>query len=200
MTVRRHTRLHTRGRPSALTACVEQRIIDVVGQGNHLNAACEAAGVARSTVYGWLRRADAAAEQVEEGAGLAPLDQACLDFSAGLEAARARAAMRAVAAVMAAIRGGAVISERPLLTKSGVPVRDRDGSLLYRRTYSQPDGRLALAFLARSLPDRWGPSASAEAIDLPRADRVRDDMPSPEDIRRLRDRLYGVNGEPQDLG
>ena len=58
-----------------------------------------------------------------------------------------------------------MISEEPMLDAEGRVVRDDAGQILFARRYSQPDGKLALAWLGRSAPMDWGQSA-AQRIEL----------------------------------
>jgi hypothetical protein len=156
------SRRSRRGRPSGLRPDRADRIIEVVAAGNHLNTACLAAGVPRSTVYGWLHRAEVAALAAGDGLELTEMDAACLEFGNRLAQARAQAEMRAVHTVVRAFSGGILISERPMTTRDGVALRDEAGRIICQRRYTAPDGRLALAYLGRAFPDRWGPSAPAE--------------------------------------
>ncbi|MGI9156286.1 MAG: hypothetical protein ACR2FG_06570, partial [Marmoricola sp.] len=62
-------------------------------------------------------------------------------------------------------QGGRLLSEKAQLDGEGRVVRDDDGNIWFERTYSQPDGKLALAWLGRSAPMDWGQSAT-QRIEL----------------------------------
>jgi hypothetical protein len=46
------------GRPTKLTADIQERILDAVLEGNYLEVAAQAVGVNKTTLYRWLRKAD----------------------------------------------------------------------------------------------------------------------------------------------
>lgn len=144
------------GRPSALTENTADTIINIVLDGNHITTACAAAGVTRQALYRWLERADEITTAIERGEPYDVHGLRFVDFRDRLADARAQAEMRAVKVVERSMHGGFIISEEPLLDIEGQPVRDDNGEILYKRTYSQPDGRLALSYLAKSRPDTWG--------------------------------------------
>ena len=194
MTERQPARSRPRGRPSALTPATTERVIDLVAEGNYLSTACAGAGVARSTLYGWLARAEDASRADEAGLAVGRLDRACLDFRTRLAEAQARAEARAVEAVTLAMRGGSLVWERPVLTRRGAPVSDEEGNLLYERKYAPPDGRLALLYLARAFRERWGSGAVAAGADVA-VPSVSSPAPSLAEIRSLAGRLHQVKSD-----
>lgn len=155
----------TIGQPSKLTAATEDAIVKAVLAGNHLTAACHTAGIANRTMYRWLEVADTIEEQIETGQPVDPDALPYLRFRQRLADARAQAEMRAVHVVQKAMQGGYVTSERPVQDVNGDPVRGDDGKILYERTWAQPDGRLALSYLARSRPAEWGQN-STQRVEL----------------------------------
>ncbi len=102
---------------------------------------------------------------------------------------RAHAHMEAVEIVQEAMRGGLVISEEPLRDKEGNVLRIDEGEILCARRYSQPDGRLALQYLARSAPDLWGPHATPTLGLTGQLDPTTEDESSADQISRLSGRL-----------
>jgi transposase-like protein len=144
------------GRPTLLTKEREARFLDIVKKGNHLTTACAVIGIGTSTLYRWLDQALEADEHTAEGHELTDAQRVYVEFRDALALARAHAEMRAVAVIERSMEGGFVISERPLQNSDGDVQYGPDGQVLYERTYTQPDGRLALNYLARSSPSVWG--------------------------------------------
>jgi hypothetical protein len=144
------------GRPSLLTKEREAHFLDIVKKGNHLTTACAVVGIGVSTLYRWLDQAHQADEDRAEGIELTDAQRVYVEFRDGLALARAHAEMRAVAVIERAMEGGFVISERPIQDSDGDLKYGPTGEVLYERTFTQPDGRLALNYLARSSPSVWG--------------------------------------------
>lgn len=147
------------GRPSKLTERTEDTIIGAVLEGNHLTTAAAAAGISVSTLHRWVDVANDIEEAIESGKPYDVDGLRYLEFRDRLADARAQAEMRAVAVVQKQMQGGYLVHERPLQNVQGDPLYDQDGKLLVERTYAQPDGRLALAYLGRSRPGQWGQSS-----------------------------------------
>lgn len=148
------------GRPSKLTERTEDAIIHAVMEGNHLTTAAAAAGVSQSTLYRWIEAANDVEEAIDAGKPYDVHALRYLQFRDRLADARAQAEMRAVQVVNRQMVGGYLIHEKPLQNVNGDPIYGPDGELLVERTYAQPDGRLALAYLNRSRPGSWGQSAT----------------------------------------
>lgn len=148
----------TRGRPSAFTRERRNRILELIEAGNHLRTACNVAGVSHTTFYKWLNRGEDAREEAERtGQPPADAEAVYVEFVDAVSRARARAESKAVSVVQRAMVGGFILSEEPLQDANGDPVLSPStGEVLYKRTYSQPDGRLALQYLERSRPGEWG--------------------------------------------
>lgn len=148
------------GRPPVLLDHdIRIRLLDHVEEGNHLRTACALVGIHPATLYRWLDRADEADELTLEGKPIDEVQAVYCEFRDALALARARAQKSAVAVIQRAMRGGDIISEKPLQDLSGDVLRDDNGEILYERTFTQPDGRLALNYLARTSPDMWGQNA-----------------------------------------
>lgn len=144
------------GRPTALTPDVEEAIIRAVTHGNHLVTACSLAGIHKATLFRWLQRAADADHTRDTGQPITPAEQVYCDFRDRLAQARAYAESDAVRVVTRSMHGGAVTSEKPATNENGEVLRDDNGEILYERTFTAPDGRLALSYLAKSRPDQWG--------------------------------------------
>lgn len=153
----RRTKRRT-GRPSLLTPDRQAKLFEIVKKGNHLTTACAVVGIGVSTMYRWLEQADDAEAQTEDpnAPDLTDAQRVYLEFRDGLRLARAHAEMRAVSVIERAMDGGFVVSERPIQDSNGDVQYGPDGEVLYERTFTQPDGRLALNYLARSSPSMWG--------------------------------------------
>lgn len=145
------------GRPPVLLDDgIRTRLLEYIEEGNHLKTACALVGVHPSTLYRWLDAADEAQERIDTNQPVDEVQRVYLDFREALAFARARAQRMAVQTVQKAMKGGQVISERPLQDSDGNAVYGEDGRVLVERTYSQADGRLALSYLARMAPDMYG--------------------------------------------
>jgi transposase-like protein len=106
------------GRPSKLTPELRDRILDAVLEGNYLETAAQVAGVGKTTLYRWLRRAadlEASAlehvtdEDLDAGADLwqhvDPALWVYLDFRHALQSAEAYAETELVRQTMTRARG-----------------------------------------------------------------------------------------------
>lgn len=126
------------GRRSKLTPETHDAIVRAVRAGATHEAAAGAAGIDESTLYRWLREAEA-----ED----APADKR--QFHQDLARARAEVEVRVVAgSVMRGIMGGYEL-EKTTLTRP-------DGTVEERVRYAPADPRTGLEFLARREPSRWG--------------------------------------------
>jgi hypothetical protein len=148
-----------RGRKTLLTPDRQRRILELVEAGNHINTACAHVGIGQSTFYRWLDNAHDYDEAKAAGVQPDETKRLYVEFRDKVALARARAEERAVKVIHRAMEGGFVISEEPVQNAEGEVQRDDNGNILYRRTYTQPDGRLALAYLGRSAPKNWGQQA-----------------------------------------
>lgn len=146
------------GRPTVLTPERRARILDLIADGNHLGTACAAVGIHRTTYYQWLSKGQDALDEAEStGQPIPDAQRVYVDFLDKVGRARARAETKAIDVVQRSMVGGFVLSEKPLQDVNGDPVYDSNtGEVLYERTYSQPDGRLAMEYLARARPQEWG--------------------------------------------
>jgi len=181
------------GRPSKLTEHTADAIIHAVLDGNHLTTAAAMAGISNATLHRWVEQGNATEEAIEAGRPYDVSGLRYLEFRDRLADARAQAEAKAVAVVQKQMVGGYLIHERPLQNLSGDPVHDHDGNVLVERTYAQPDGRLALSYLARSRPAQWGQSAS-NRVELTGAGGgpVQVEHGSPDQITALSQRLAEV--------
>jgi AcrR family transcriptional regulator len=134
---------HPGGRPTKLTAEVSTRIVEAMEKGNYLETAAAYAGVHKATVYRWLSDGESPDSPSE-----------LREFRDAVMRARAHAEHRMVAVIDRTAQGGAILSE----TRRELP----DGTVETECRYAAPDGRLALEFLGRAHPTRWGRRGSLE--------------------------------------
>lgn len=147
------------GRRTAYTENRATVILNAIESGNHITTACALAGIDRSTLYRWLERAETVTQAIETGQPYEPDWAQFCDFRDRLLRARAEAEQRMVGAVTRDACGGVLIEEKPVMeTIEGDTrvARDDDGNILYGRKWTTPNGRIALAYLARSAPEKWG--------------------------------------------
>jgi hypothetical protein len=165
------------GRPSKLTPAVQQTIVAALEAGHFLQTAAALADVSKPTVCRWL--ADG------EGDDAPPEFR---DFRDAVTRARARAENVAVAAVMQAMTGGALIRRSTRLGPKGEEVVDEQ--------WTPPDGRVALEYLARASPTSW---ARRQAVEVAAEDAgpATPEVPEPrwEEMRQALQR-YRVPGFP----
>lgn len=147
------------GRPTILTHELANHILDIISDGNHATTAIAAVGISQSAFYDWIAKGRDAQDAIAAGESVDETQRVYAEFAERVARARARAEMRAVGTVRRSMEGGHVLSEEPVLDLEGQPVRDDSGEILYKRTYSAPDGKLALMYLERARPDEWARSA-----------------------------------------
>ncbi|MFI6499876.1 hypothetical protein [Nonomuraea typhae] len=128
------------GRPSKLTADLRDQLCQHLEAGHFLGTAADLCGIGRSTVHRWMAHAeeDDAPEEYRE-------------FREAVTRARARASVVVlVSAAFADATGGTLIREvvRP------------DGT--QERSWTTPNGRVALELLARMHPADWRPVKAVE--------------------------------------
>lgn len=154
------------GRRTLLTEDRADTIIAAVKKGNHLTVACALGGIAYPTLWNWLDKADRVAAAIDNGNPYHPDDLIFLDFRDRLTHARAEAEARVVGAVVSDIQGGRLASREPVMqtvNNNTTVARDDAGEILFRESWTTPNGRVGLAFLARSAPHRWGEKSRTEA-------------------------------------
>jgi transposase len=134
----------SRGRPVTLTRQTARQSLETVRAGNYVDVACAQAEVSRSTLYRWLWRAKAEEQRVAQGGQPNEREQRFVRFRDAFEQSRAEAEVTA-----------ALVLRQATLIRKVLP----DGTEL---TCPQPDGRLALTYLARAFPKQWGHRATGE--------------------------------------
>ncbi|MFF4777669.1 transposase [Microtetraspora fusca] len=126
------------GRRTKLTADVHERIVAAVRAGATFEGAAGAAGIDESTLYRWLREAEASGAPAWKR-----------QFRQDLYRARDEVEVRVVAgSVMKAAIGGYVV-KRVTRTRP-------DGTVETEEQIAPADGRVGLELLARRFHDRWG--------------------------------------------
>lgn len=154
------------GRPTALTENTEDVLVGLLIEGTSIEAACSLAGIGSTTFYSWMSRGEQARIDLDEHGRIPEEEERFREFRERVLDARAQAEHRMVSIVNKAAHGGFVTSEEPLLDLDGQPLRGDDGKILYKRTFTAPDGRLALAYLQRARPKDWSQQAAAIAAKV----------------------------------
>lgn len=158
------------GRPSILDPALVHDLLEHIEDGQHITTACSLVGIGHSTLYRWLKHGEEAKTAAAAGHPLDDRGHALSGFVDRLARARGRAEKRAIDTVQRSMLGGFVISEEPIVDVDGVIQCDpATGQPLWKRTFSQPDGRLALEYLARMDPARFGRHAPTR-VELTGAD------------------------------
>lgn len=183
-----------RGRKTLLTPTRQARILELIEQGNHIATACAHVGIGTSTLYRWLEQAEEYDETIAAGQPPDDAKRVYAEFRDGYWLARARAEENAVRVIQRSMAGGFVLSEEPLIGADGDVLRNDNGEILWKRTYSQPDGRLALAYLARISPDRWGQNPQRVEVSGPGGSAVQVQHQVGQ-IEALAERLHAVAAE-----
>lgn len=183
------------GRPTALTDTVEETILGYLIEGMPVESTCALAGIHVATFYRWMQRGEDARETLDATGSLPPEEERFRDFREAVLDARAQAEHRAVNIVNKAMHGGFVTSEEPAYDLNGNPIYDENGKLVYKRSYTPPDGRLAMAYLQRARPKDW--SIAAANINAKVEVSGKDGGPvevhhTVEEVTNLRDRLLAV--------
>lgn len=158
------------GRRSLLTEERADTICKAAKDGQHLTIACALAGISYATLFRWLDNADAVEEAINRGLPYDPDHEAYLEFRDRLTRARAQGEARVVDAVVKDVLGGQLASREPVMETIGGDTRvarGDDGEVLYRESWTTPNGRTGLAFLSRSAPDRW---SEKQRVELTGAD------------------------------
>lgn len=148
------------GRPTSLTDRVEETLLGLFMEGLPVDTACALAGINPATFYRWMQRGEDARETLDATGSLPPEEERFRDFRESVLDARAQAEQRMVGIVWQAASGGNLVSEEPVLDLSGNPVFDENGKAMYRRSYSTPDGRLAMQYLQRARAHNWAQQAA----------------------------------------
>jgi transposase-like protein len=131
------------GRRSKLTPDTHERIISAIRAGNYVDTAARFAGVHPSTVWRWW----------SEG-GEDEAEPAKREFREAVERARAEAEVRMVAATVKDAMGG-------VLVKKTTRTRP-DGTEEVEEQFTPPNGKVALDYLWRTSPARWGRRSNVE--------------------------------------
>jgi Homeodomain-like domain len=161
------TRPHQRT-PTGLTPERRARLLELIEDGNHATTACAIVGISRTTFYNWLNRGeDAAAALAEERDVDLATEGVFVDFVVTVTRARAHAERNAVDVIQRSMRGGFVLSEEPIVNADGdVVCHPSTGEPLFKRSFAQPDGRLALEYLARARPQEWSRQQAAAKVEV----------------------------------
>ncbi len=127
--------LTTTGRPTKLTAKLQDEIYSLVEAGNYITTACRACGISTQTYDNWLAWG-------KEG------KEPYLPFFVAIKRAEAEAEARRVERIEQAGIGGGLIRKKT--------ITQRDGSVIEDEQYAQPQWLADMTHLERRHPDRWG--------------------------------------------
>ena len=100
------TKPRTRGRPTVLTADVQDRIVTAIRAGSYLDDAAAYAGISRAVVFRWLAQGKDAQQRHEAGETLTDFETILIDFVDAVENARAQAVIRNVGIIQSAAQDG----------------------------------------------------------------------------------------------
>ncbi|MGW0485808.1 hypothetical protein [Nonomuraea sp. NPDC003214] len=138
------------GRPTKLTAELQDELCDYLRKGNYLVTACDLVGIHESTVYRWMERGEEAAAKADDA--LDDDDLRFLGFYWAITRARAEAEAMYVSILRQDAVGGATVKE---------VVRHADGGV-EERQYTPPNSKPAIEWLQRTRPERWGSRKALE--------------------------------------
>ena len=139
------------GRPTKLTAALQKAICADLELGHYFKQACEKNGLNHDTGEEWLARG--------RGADNRPAIEPYLSFAARVERATVTGEGAALKTVQEQIRGGKPFRKfRYELSKVKEGGKTVHKLVCTERTVEEarPDGRLALEFLSRRYPERYG--------------------------------------------
>jgi transposase-like protein len=186
---------HETGRRSTLTPDLAGKIAAMVGQGNYLETSARAHGVPPGTLWQWLRQGEEAHAALARGEKLAGQARIYAEFAEAVAQARARGEVRAVEAVTRTMEGGLLVKETPLVTREGRLVRDDAGEVVYERQYSLPDGKLALEYLSRTSPSRFGRTPNVDRVEVTGEGGGAVQLEATEVVTSLAQRLAAITAE-----
>ena len=144
------------GRPTKLTPERQEAICAHVRDQQFIETACALVGIDKTTHYGWLNRAQAELNRLdelrdegEEDPQPDPDEAPFIDYLHAFSRARAEAEAAAVQVLRETGQGYRVVKRKRRM--------DKDGNILEEHTeeYTERDWRAALEYLERSFPDRW---------------------------------------------
>lgn len=124
------------GRPTKLTADIQQKIVSALTAGNYQETAAAYAGVARATFYNWLARGQAERDSIAAGGKPNKSEAAYAEFLDAVESARAQAEIRSVALIQKAANDGTWQAAAWYLERS----HPQKWGRLNRTEISGPDG------------------------------------------------------------
>jgi hypothetical protein len=187
------------GRTLRLTPDLQERLCAHLSAGHYLDASCHLEGVGASTVFRWLALGQdeafritngmTAADRREHNEPSAASQRPYLEFREAVLRARAVAEDVAVSVVRKVMVGGFVVEKRTITEG------DRTESI---ERVAQPDGKLALEYLSRVAPQRWGRQqrvAFTTAEEHGATGHDQQDIASGRELRAHLDAFYLARGE-----
>lgn len=188
------------GRPTRLTPQLQARLVEHLCAGHYLETAAHLEHLSPRTLMGWLARGReeaarreegmTAAERCEHDEPQATREEPFLQFSQAVLRARAEGEDRAVKVVKQVIVGGFITEERTITYP--------DGRVESVKRAQAPDGKLALEYLSRVAPQRWGRSQRVELGTSGESDQTghqRQDIASGRELKASIESFYASRGE-----
>ena len=84
------------GAPTKLNSEIQRKIVQTIQAGNYIETAAAYAGIAKSTLYDWLRRGERERQRIEKGERPTKKEAPFLEFSNAVQKALAEAEVRDV--------------------------------------------------------------------------------------------------------
>lgn len=166
------------GRPTKLTPELTEKICESIRAGVYMETAAAIAGIVKSTLYGWLRRAERA--RIKKDGTPYAKDLPYVEFSNALQKAAADAIARDLAVIDRAAQGGATRKVTKRKYERGVAKDGADVRVLVEEMIEEsealPQWQAAAWRLERRNPEQFGRRVpreiEPEEIDL---DELTDD-------------------------
>lgn len=187
------------GRPTRHTLQMQNALIAHIEAGLYLVTACQLEGLDASTATRWLARGAAedarcnegltAAQRREGGHPSSAREEPFRAFRVAVLGARARAEARMVTVIQQVAAGGFVLERKT--------INHRDGRVETVERTQAPDGKLALEYLSRTSPQRWGRSQRIEVAPTGSSSpgHQAQDLATGEELKASLDAFYAARGE-----
>lgn len=141
-------------------------LLDALGKGASVEAACACAGLGRATFYDWMNRAYDIAQRVHAAREIGqppeevrdPEALALLRFAEAVEQVRAERQVRMLGIVDKVARGGYPTKVKSTLLPDGTEVTERE--------WASPDWRAAAWWVERAFPAQFGKQAATHRVEV----------------------------------
>lgn len=171
-----------------------EQIVASIRAGNYVETAAAAAGIAKETLYEWLRVGANARHKPAHGKGSRTAhERRCIEFSDAVAAAVAASESEAVARLEQIARGGLAVKVETVKV-------DATGNVIERTTRTEqtlPDARVLEWRLERRFSKRWGQKGSLEVTGADGGPIIVDTLDARTMIERALDRIEARMASPQ---